>query len=212
MQQQPSQRSLKPQQAFRADTSTVCCMLLLMLMVGGLSFMGALLGTLYAHDMGLETLGKVMGGGGEVREEVQQQQQSGAVADAPAASGGGSREALPAAQGSLDFDARVRRQWKDLTQTICPRRNYTSCRSIDRSGWTDAAKSQLCPLAFAGIGAWSTFKIASHNSKGEKKTKGGDFLVMEMRDAEQKIRSELTHSCLRPKHEKEDWGVNLLLD
>ena len=176
-----------------------------MLAVGGAAFMGGLLGTLYALQLGGARTGLVApcttpgGGGGlpvdEEREPSsgQHHQQAGGNTHPPASSsseagvasevrdaaivspshsaggasvgprGGSARAAgrggaaLAAGRG-FNVDARMRVQWQEIT-AMCNRRNYTSCREVDRSGWTDAARSTFSELEFAGLGAWSTFKV-----------------------------------------------------
>lgn len=98
----------------------------------------------------------------------------------------------PAKKGprqSYDVDSRTSGYWRELTE-ICrdADRVWRSCRDVDRSGWTDGAKSTFTPLEFAGLGAWSTFKIISHTSNGAVKTKGGDSWVMLLLEEEQALR------------------------
>ncbi len=87
----------------------------------------------------------------------------------------------------IDIDSRVRSQWKELT-TICPQRSYKSCKGVDRRMWTDASKAKVSPLDFKGLGAWSTFKIETFDSKGKRRAKGGDSWFLLLRDFKQRLR------------------------
>ncbi len=75
---------------------------------------------------------------------------------------------------TLDVDARTRGYWRELTQTICPQRKYTSCNGMDRSQWTDASRSQFTRFDFQGLGAWSTFRIITYDFHGRRRARGGD--------------------------------------
>lgn len=86
-----------------------------------------------------------------------------------------------------DMDKRVRSQWMVLT-TACPRRNFSSCESIDRSGWTDGPMSSFSKLSFKGLGQWSTFTMSTYAKNGAKKTAGGDSWFLLLRDYNQRLR------------------------
>ena len=87
-----------------------------------------------------------------------------AAAVSPLSHSGGGASVGPRGGAALatgrgfNVDARMRVQWQEITG-MCNRRNYTSCRDVDRSGWTDVAQSTFSELEFAGLGAWSTFKV-----------------------------------------------------
>ena len=87
----------------------------------------------------------------------------------------------------FDMDTRTRTQWQRLI-AICNKRNYTSCKDIDKTRWTDATKSVISELSFAGLGAWSTFKISSLTAQGMKKSTGGDTWFITLRDEEQRLK------------------------
>ena len=93
----------------------------------------------------------------------------------------------PAAGNDLDIDTRIRNHWKELV-AICPNRNYTSCNGVDRSGWTDASRSQFEDFKFNGLGKWSTFKITTVDFRGKVKTKGGDSWYVVLRDRQQRLK------------------------
>ena len=87
----------------------------------------------------------------------------------------------------FNVDARMRVQWQEIT-AMCNWRNYSSCRSVDRSTWTEASKSEISGLDFAGLGAWSTFKITSRDKQGRLKTKGGDTWAITLREDTHKLK------------------------
>ena len=163
--------------------------------------MGGLLGTLYALDiraegstaLGVRSPCKTSGAGPDPNE---QPDMSTRVTDADDSTGGSGPEGNASPSGSsaeeadglgFDVDTRTRTQWKKL-MGICNRRNYTSCRDIEKTSWTDASKSVISELRFAGLGAWSTFGIATYTAQGTAKSRGGDSWFVTLRDEEQRLK------------------------
>jgi hypothetical protein len=91
---------------------------------------------------------------------------------------------------SIDVDDRIRRQWLDLSKSICPNRTYRSCvEPLDRSlSWTDAKLTQVADQNFHGLGAWSTVKLVTHSISGSRKGLGGDSWFILLRDRRQRIK------------------------
>ncbi|KAG1660026.1 hypothetical protein FOA52_005606 [Chlamydomonas sp. UWO 241] len=90
--------------------------------------------------------------------------------------------------GPPGIDARVRGEWERLLG-ICPDQQYTSCNGIDRSQWTKADATQVEAVAFGGVGAWTTFKLVTYDTRGARKTRGGDSWVVVIRDVSQKLKA-----------------------
>ncbi len=87
----------------------------------------------------------------------------------------------------FDVDQRIRSQWKELT-AICPQRDFVSCRSVDNATWTDVRHTRIGKLAFKGLGTYSTFKIETFDTRGRRRTRGGDSWYLLLRDYQQRLR------------------------
>ena len=85
------------------------------------------------------------------------------------------------------IDTRLGSFWSQI-ERICPSRNYTSCKSVDRSSWTNAGKTIISDLDFKGLGQWSSFKLTTYNGGGVRKSKGGDHWHIMLRDEEQMVK------------------------
>eukprot|EP00955_Chlamydomonas_euryale_P029555 311583-Chlamydomonas_euryale.AAC.6 len=129
-----------------------------------------------------EDYGDAGGGRGGLSGAGQRSEPKGPTGSQQGAAGGGARPA------PYDVDARTRVHWREITERICPNRDRRNCQFIDRSGWTDAAKSMFGELSFTGLGQWSTFKIVSHNGAGVRKTQGGDSWFIKLVEQDKKIK------------------------
>ena len=86
-----------------------------------------------------------------------------------------------------EIDRRVRSQWKELA-AACPSRNFSSCETADRNGWTDGPMTMVSELSFKGLGKWSTFTMNTYARNGAKKTRGGDSWFLLLRNYQQRVR------------------------
>ena len=89
---------------------------------------------------------------------------------------------------AIDIDARTRSQWQEISTSICPSFNYTSCAGADRSTWTKAARTEVHEQHFVGLGAWSTFKLVTHDQVGKRKARGGDSWFVLLRERRRRLK------------------------
>ena len=89
---------------------------------------------------------------------------------------------------AIDIDARTRSQWQEISTSICPSFNYTSCAGADRSTWTKAARTEVHEQRFVGLGAWSTFKLVTHDQAGKRKARGGDSWFVLLRERRRRLK------------------------
>lgn len=77
---------------------------------------------------------------------------------------------------------RLATQLQDL-QRICPWRPFTSCRGLDRSGWTAAARTLACCHTPGGLGRWHTLTITTFTRGGQQRRTGGDVWSVRLVEA-----------------------------
>ncbi|KAG1673147.1 hypothetical protein FOA52_015258 [Chlamydomonas sp. UWO 241] len=88
---------------------------------------------------------------------------------------------------AIDVDSRTRSEWRAL-ETICPNRNYTSCKAVDKAVWSVAEKTQVAPLNFTGLNSWSSFNMTTHDAGGARRTRGGDSWYVVLRDRQHRVK------------------------
>eukprot|EP00955_Chlamydomonas_euryale_P108573 365861-Chlamydomonas_euryale.AAC.1 len=189
----------------RHPAASCCFLATVLLLVTGVSFLGSILGVIYAiegdatwRDLHSRLI-KLPGAGAR-----------GAAGDNAGQAGTGDNNELtghggvggpdavldmqplqaagPGRPQPYDVDGRTRRHWREITESICPNRDRRSCAAIDRSGWTDASRCVFGELSFAGLGEWSTFKLTSRTSAGVRKTAGGDSWYIRLVEQSKEIK------------------------
>ncbi len=173
-----------------------CWALVMLLLVGCMSFLGSMLGVMYSLDSDLAALA-FSPGNNQPRSSNWAQAELGATSDALATQGedpvaasqepddapSPAQRQAPGGPAPFPLDTRWRGHWKELEQ-ICSDRNYSSCKDKDRSSWTDATKTTFSTMKFAGLGQWSAFTMQTYNQAGALKSKGGDTWYITLREVE----------------------------